>query len=319
MSTPKKKPKPKPKRPTLKVGEDAVASTYDLDSLAATTGPADAALDAATFQKVQEESLAARGAETDSQNILDDLPGFVGSGLEIRQGLSEEQGKKLRLPEGYFALVVAYGLKLRALKVEHDQKSVDASAGKADREAVARRETIAGIAERDSVYDGLRNALGDGVTVKLDELVGTAETADKLSAGLSALAGFIEGVVKKGEKTDRLLLEQYSVGAACASALRERALRVQKAGAVKATPGRRVTQRALDVMDGRVLTLIEKGMRAFRAARRADPSILVPKLNRIAWMFETRRSGPKATKPPTGDVPAPTEGAPAPGSFEPEE
>jgi hypothetical protein len=94
---------------------------------------------------------------------------------------------------------------------------------------------------------------------------------------------------------------------------------VQKAGAVKATPGRRVTQRALDVMDGRVLTLIEKGMRAFRAARRADPSILVPRLNKIAWMFETRRSSPKAPKPPADDVPAPAGGEPAPGLFEPEE
>jgi hypothetical protein len=169
----------------------------------------------------------------------------------------------------------------------------------------------AGIAERDSVYDGLRNALGDGVIAKLDELVGTAESADKLAAGLSALAGFIEDVSKKGAKSDRLLLEQYSVGAACATSLRERASQVQKTGAVKATPGPRVTQRALDILDGRVLTLIEKGMRAFRAARRADSSILLPRLNKIAWMFETRRSGTKAPKPPTG-------GSPSPGSFTPE-
>src|SRR5262249_26987706 len=92
-------------------------------------------------------------------------------------------------------------------------------------------------------------------------------------------------------------LEQYGAGAACAAEIRTRASRVRQAGMVKATPGKRVTQRALDILDGRVLYLIEKGMRAFRAARRADPSILVPELNKIAWMFELRGSKSKSSKP----------------------
>src|SRR5262249_34981598 len=158
------------------------------------------------------------------------------------------------------------------LKAKHDAKTADAAADKAEREAAARRETSDAIAERDNVYDGLRNALGDDVIAKLDAIVGTAETPEKLAAGLDGLAGFIEDVLKNGEKADKMLLEQYDVGAACAAALRDRALKVRDAGAATASPGRRVTQRALDILDGRVLYLIEKGMRAFRAARRADPS-----------------------------------------------
>jgi len=46
-------------------------------------------------------------------------------------------------------------------------------------------------------------------------------------------------------------------------------------------PGRRVSQRALDLQDGRVLLLAERTLRAFRAARRADPTILLPELNEI--------------------------------------
>jgi hypothetical protein len=37
-------------------------------------------------------------------------------------------------------------------------------------------------------------------------------------------------------------------------------------------------------------------LRAFRTAHRADKSILVPELNRIAWLFETRSSARKPAK-----------------------
>src|SRR5262245_11726581 len=206
MSAPKS-PKKKPKKPAQRGGkpnDKTGATTYDLDSLAKLTGPADPDLDAATFQTVREDALAAEGARVDSQNILDDLPRFVGSGLEIRAALSADQAKKLRLPHGYFALVVAHGIKLRALKAKHETNTAGAAAGKADREAAARRETRDAIAERDSIYDALRNALGDDVIPKISAIVGTAETPDKLAAGLEGLAAFIEDVLKNGDKTEKL-------------------------------------------------------------------------------------------------------------------
>jgi hypothetical protein len=48
-------------------------------------------------------------------------------------------------------------------------------------------------------------------------------------------------------------------------------------------------------------------IRSFRAARRADPTILVPELNKIAWMFETRSGKAKGAETPAA---APTEGQP---------
>ena len=73
---------------------------------------------------------------------------------------------------------------------------------------------------------------------------------------------------------------------------------VRDAAKVTAAPGRKVTQRALDLQDGKVLYLIEKVIRSFRAARRADPTILVPELNKIAWMFETRSGKAKGAETP---------------------
>ena len=73
-----------------------------------------------------------------------------------------------------------------------------------------------------------------------------------------------------------------------------------------ASPPRKVSQRSLDIQDGRVLTLIDMIWRAFRVARRTDRSILIPELNRILWRFETRTGAPKAAKeaaPPASEDP----------------
>lgn len=45
-----------------------------------------------------------------------------------------------------------------------------------------------------------------------------------------------------------------------------------------------------------MLTLVDMIWRAFWLARRTARSILMPELNRIPWMFETRTSAPKGTK-----------------------
>jgi hypothetical protein len=72
-----------------------------------------------------------------------------------------------------------------------------------------------------------------------------------------------------------------------------------------ASPPRKVSQRSLDLQDGRALSLVDMIWRAFRLARRSDRSILMPELNRIAWMFESRTSAGKGTK----EAPPPPQGA----------
>jgi hypothetical protein len=83
-------------------------------------------------------------------------------------------------------------------------------------------------------------------------------------------------------------------------------VKVLDAGAVVANTGRRVSQRSLDVQDGRVLLLVEQTLRAFRTAHRADASILVPELNRIAWLFDTSHPSRKSPKAPAPEAPAAT-------------
>ncbi len=103
-----------------------------------------------------------------------------------------------------------------------------------------------------------------------------------------AVKAFIEGVVEKGSDDDRAALDAFGVGEACAADLEAHALAVETAAPAAAGTSKRVSQRMLDVQDGRVLVLVDVILRAFRLARRREKVILLPELNRLAALFDTR-------------------------------
>ena len=71
-------------------------------------------------------------------------------------------------------------------------------------------------------------------------------------------------------------------------------------------------QRSLDLQDGRVLHVIGLVVRAFRRARRGDPSMLVPDLGNLARNFGVGRNGRDDEEDPQDDRPAPTPTPPTP-------
>jgi hypothetical protein len=231
--------------------------------------------------------------------------------VEIRKALSPSQRGLLKLPEGIPALLIAEATALRTLHTEHLDATVQGAGSKAQRESESRRESREGIALRDLVYDALRSAVGAEGMSEVDAISGTAATSEALAKGLSSLADHVRRLQKAGGDK-RLLLEEFGVDEACAAALEQKAVRVRKAGEVVAAPAKRVTQRKLDLQDGRVAHLIGVALRAFRAARRADASILVPELRKSAWLFEVRSGRARAPK----DAPSPsapeTSAGPAP-------
>ena len=122
----------------------------------------------------------------------------------------------------------------------------------------------------------------------------------------AAIAGYLTDLRKSGSEDDTDALDLWSIDAATVTSLREQAATILDAGKIVASPPRKVSQRSLDIQDGRVLTLIDMIWRAFRVARRTDRSILIPELNRILWRFETRTGAPKAAKeaaPPASEDP----------------
>jgi len=286
-SNQKTKPAPKTNKGAVAPKQGTSDKTYDLDSLAKLLGEPDKAFATRTFSTVDEAALVEQGTRIDSQNVLDDMPRFTGSALAISAALAPSQQPLLRLPAQIYPLLIHEARALREKKALHDSQGTGRAADKASRETAERAAMVAGIAQRDSVYDGVRNALGNGVVQELDAVVGRADTAQTLAKGHDGLAAFIDRK-SKASPDNAAALKDYKVGPAAAEQLRKSAANLRKVGKVTAAPGRRVTQRALDLQDGRVLVLVEKILRAFRAARRADPTILEPELNKLAWMFETR-------------------------------
>ncbi|XXY48697.1 hypothetical protein WME91_52705 [Sorangium sp. So ce269] len=292
------------------------STTITLDALAKELGPADGAFAERTFAGIAEEDLVAEGTRIDSQSLIDDVPYFVASARRILGSLSEKQRGKLRMPAALLPQLVAEAARLQAMKRSHDASAVEAAGARVALEAQARSAMRDGIGERDLCYDGLRNALGARRMARVDAIVGRADSPENLAKGLEALASFIEETRKTDPVQDAQLLEDYGVGADCAATLQATARKVRESASVQIAAGRRVTQRALDLQDGRVALLIEKVLRAFRAARRVDGTILVPELNRAAWMFEARSGSSGKKAPPGGEKPAPGGGG-TPGDAPP--
>jgi hypothetical protein len=68
-----------------------------------------------------------------------------------------------------------------------------------------------------------------------------------------------------------------------------------------------VSQRELDIQDGRVLVLMDMVVRAFKLARKSDGSILLPELNRLKALLDSRwkTSSKEPAEPPVNTAAKP--------------
>ena len=277
-----------------------------VSSLAESLGAPDAKLVRLLLRNTREEALTEWGAEVDSKNIIADIPRFVVSSLSILASLDTARRSLVKLPPGIFAAVVAEAATLDKMKVGHEAIITSNAGDKTDRESTSRREMREGVALRDTVIERLGNVLRDDQMKQVNVLAGDASSSARLAAGLTAVADFIAAVRKDGSADDNDALDLWSLDAPTVQSLHARSTAVFEAGKIVASPPRKVSQRSLDLQDGHVLSLIDMIWSAFRLARRADRSILMPELNRILWMFEIRASAPKGAKeaaPPAGEDP----------------
>lgn len=269
---------------------------HDVASLAKALGKPDAKLQRLLFRNAKEDSLAAWGTEVDSKNILADMPRFIVSALGILASLEPARRGLVKLPPGIFAAVVTEAIKLEEMKADHEATITSNASNKTDRETTLRREMREGVGLRDTVVERLGNALTDDQMKKVEIVANDAASSDHLAAGLVAVADLIDDLRQNGSEDDRDALDIWSIDAPTVTSLRDKSASILEAGKIVASPPRKVSQRSLDIQDGRALTLIDMIWRAFRLARRTDRSILMPELNRIAWMFESRTSAGKGAK-----------------------
>jgi hypothetical protein len=271
-----------------------------LAQLAQLVGQPAEQLRVAIFRRVPDESLVEHGTRVDSQLILDDVPGFASSCLGALKRMTAEQRALIKLPPGLFALLVDEAALLARLKVDHDAMiAAGAGATPEGREAHVRREMREGIALRNVSYQALRNVLGREGMRDVDAVVGTADTPARLADGLDGLADVIRKL-QGGDALDRLLAGEFGLDEAFADSLHERAVSARALADLPPPPDRIVTQRMLDLQDGRVLHLMAIVVRAFRVAHKADAAVGLPELRATAPLFDTRphRSDPATPTPP---------------------
>lgn len=290
----------------------------DLPAIHAELGPPNEQLQRLVFRNVTEEALYNDGIQLDSKNIVADVPEFVTSALAILASLDPTRRAKIKVPPGLFAVIVAETVALDAMKVGHDERQLDSAGSKAEREAILRKEAREGVALREITTGALGHALSPPQMKQVQTLAGDAATPANLVNGLKAVAGYIEKIFKEGSEDDRASLTFWEVTEATATALRDRAKIVEDANKAANTNTRRVSQRELDLQDGRVLHLMDMVLRAFRLARRSDASILLPTLNKTARFFDTSKKAKGEGKPaeepqkPAEERAKPVEGEPQP-------
>lgn len=266
-----------------------------LDQLASLVGEPDEQLRNALFRRITEASLVEHGSRVDSQPILDDVPAFVSASLDSLKKLSGAQRALIKLPPGLFALLIDESRTLLRLKADHDAMLAAVAGGtRSEREAALRNAMREGLSMRNVTYNALRNVLGREGMGEVDAAAGVGDTAGKLAAGLEGLAALVRRKLQS-DPLERYLFSEFGLDEACAAQMSDCAARIRKLDEAPPPPDRVVTQRMLDLQDGRVLHLIAMVLRAYRAAHKADAAVPEPELHSTGWLFDA-----KSTRRPTG-------------------
>lgn len=311
---PKKSPAGGAVAPKAKQGQKQPAfpvlaeGIHDLAGLSAVLGKPDETFRRLLFRNHTETEFYQWGVEAASEDILEDVPRFLSSSLRILATLSPARQSMVRVPPAIFAILADETATDASMAASHATVSDSEMEALKQREANLKKAMGQGIAVRDGAVGGLRHALGDARVASVRTAASDASTPAALAKGLRAVKTFIESAFEKGSDDDRAALDAFGVGEACAADLETHAKAVEAAAPTAAGTSKRVSQRMLDIQDGRTLVLVDVILRAFRLARRQDKSILLPELNRLAALFDTRA---RAAAKDAEEAPAAPENKPA--------
>ncbi|HEX2568554.1 MAG TPA: hypothetical protein VH877_03270 [Polyangia bacterium] len=298
---------------------------YTLDSLVPLLGTFEETVRNVIYSLVSEQDLLKRGKRVASDRILEDMPLFLGSAHDILQSLSDAQRKKVSVEAQIFALCLDETLKLRQLREGHQVAAAVSAGGRAGRQVSKRQAVSALRAARRGLLTSLQNGLDKASLAHAKALAGKAATITALMDGSGRLADYLAQRIEAASEDEQVQLRSFSLTAERVAELRSHLAGVRVATQVAAARRGRVEQRQLDIQDGRVLVLVERILRAFRAAQHEDPTILVPELRALAKLFTSRpgsrgpKKSPPAKTPSTPPAPKPLAvSANAPGTRKPD-
>ena len=236
-----------------------------------------------------DDALVAEGVKVHSQRILDAVPRLVASVVRTLSGLTEAQAELVTLDPALFAVIVHETARLQTLYDAFVRGSASSSVRKVAHANVREELRVAALAQRDAVRTGLVQVLG---AARANELALAQDASDDraLAAGLEHLADVIDRVCIDGSVAEKAQLERRWMSVARATKLRGMAASLRDAtdegrGAQTTEP---VTQRALDLQDGRVLVLLDALVGSMQTAHRANKAIELPDGATLASRYRSR-------------------------------
>jgi len=279
-----------------------MANVRTLLELAAILDPPDQGRREALYAAASEADLVGMGVRTASERILLDSPAFFDAAYTIYGSLSHEKRAMLT---GFSIALLPIGVdeanKLHALHEAQRETARSGGADKAEAVTVLGSRRHDALTLRDNAIRAIRPYLAtEEQRARLNALRGTADTAQKLADGLRGVAQTLEELRSSSTPAVVALLDEVGLGVAYVKKLQDNSALLMEAdrAAAGAPPQRRVSQRELDLQDGRVLHVIGIVFRAFQAGHDSDETILVPPLTRLARLFKGHR--------PAREEPAPT-------------
>lgn len=279
--------------PTLPVGDGCT-----LQALAEALGPPDPELAPILLRSSTEADFHAEGCEVAPERIQKAIPRFITTAAASLMSLDETTAPLVMVDAGILALIVHETLAIEPLARRWDSSAHTQTALVADWNARRARARRAAIGHRDLLVNALTRALGAQADL-VDALRGDAADDAALVQGIKAVADLADARLTEGTEADRAALARFKVTGERVKLLREKAAAVSAVGAAPVASPQAVTQRQLDVQEGRVLVLIDILLKAMRAARRVHTTLVLPELGPLKSHFQpTRRKKTPPAEPP---------------------
>ena len=277
--------------------------SYSLDQLQQTLGAPSAAITTVLLGSRTDDDFLALGTSFASSDIIDSAPRFLGTAHAYFASSTPAARKRLvGISTDVFALAVSESITLRG-KLRDFRSSAGASA------ATRRDKLRASVSESRAKRDQVLSTLGGVVPAKgklrdkLESSAGPAPTPEEVAVALDTLSDVVVQVLKSSSEETRGAYGAIGIDDALAESLQAqaKALRAADDVATGGDPSKSVSQRDLDLQDGRVLHIITHIFRAFREAHGITATVVQPplgKLRRIATKSSSSAAPKKSPAKP---------------------
>lgn len=291
---------------------DGAEERPSLEVLARRLGAPKPVMQRVAFSGYDESVGLEDGRAVASERILQSVPAFVHVVDTTWNAMSEmRRGRVLGYSAGLLPVLVSEAHTLEELNDRYDRVARNASRTRAQCEVAARNAMSDGRETFDESLRAVRRFVppGEQERAGLDAATDKTDTPAALALSIEMLSDWISGWLSSMSPDEVDVYVSMGFGSELVATLRAKAVAVRETQADLDSlyDENRVTQRQLDMQDGRVLHVFGVVYGAFRAAAKRDDRVVLPPLGELRSFFERWSARRRAEEPadPTPPQPGP--------------